>query len=56
MTFDDATIANIAVGLAVIIPIIGVIMALKWKNRNFSGSPSKGGYFQKKKTDDKKSD
>lgn len=30
------------VGIFVTITIIGVIMALKWKNRNFEGSPSKG--------------
>lgn len=52
MTFEDSFVAQVAVGVAVIIPIIGVIMALKWKNRNFKGSPSKGDGWPRK---DKKS-
>ena len=51
MTFEAPIVQQIAVGLAIVIPIIGVVMALKWKNRNFEGSPSKGGYFQKKSDD-----
>lgn len=53
MTENDPSLYY-AVGIAVAVPIIGVIMALKWKWLNFKGSPSKGGYFVK--SDDKKSD
>ncbi len=57
MTFEDPFVAQVAVGLAVIIPIIGVIMALKWKNRNFKGSPSKGdGWPRKDKKSEDKTD
>jgi hypothetical protein len=57
MTFEDPFVAQLAVGLAVVIPIIGVIMALKWKNRNFKGSPSKGsGWLPRKKKSDDTSD
>lgn len=57
MTFEDPFIQQIAVGLAVVIPIIGVIMALKWKQRNFKGSPSRGkGWIDRKKKTDDKSD
>lgn len=54
MTFEEPFVAQLAVGIAVVIPIIGVIMALKWKNRNFRGSPAKpDGWPHDKKSDDK---
>lgn len=55
MTFDGSFAAQVAVGIFVAITIIGVVMAMKWKNRNFEGSPSKGrGWIdrRKKKSDD----
>lgn len=58
MTFDDPFVAQVAVGVFVTITIIGIVMAVKWKNRNFEGSPSRGSGWlpRKKKSDDKPSD
>lgn len=55
MTFDGSFAAEAAVGIFVAITIIGIVMAVKWKNRNFEGSPSKGSGWinrRKKKSDD----
>ena len=38
----DVPVGQMALLIGFAIMIIGVIMAIKWKRRNFLGSPSKG--------------
>lgn len=46
---DTSFIAQYAGLIFLAISSIGVIMAIKWKKRNFAGSPSKGiGWIKRK--------